>query len=372
MTAKCKNERGIALMVSLIGIVVVGALVSGVFASGIVEQRIGENTRWMERSFAAAEYGLSETIAQWNTGVFNQLPVGGSADVAGSSPRGTGLYAGTVRRLNQELFLVEVTGRDAGGRGRQRLGGFVRLRPLMIDVQAALTTRGEPRVGGAAEIDATDHSPWSDCPPPGPGAAGIRLPAVDRVRFQGRCAGGSCVTGTPRVLNDVTVGDSTFFNYGDFTWAQLVTMATKVLTPGTYTGVNPTVTNGECQLGDAGNWGAPLDEQSPCYNYFPIIHVPGSIAINGNAGQGLLLIDGDLRVQGNFQFFGIAIVRGTLRTAGSGNHFNGGVLAANQSGDQTTILGNAQLNYSSCAVGRALQAGSPGAMLRSRGWVQAY
>lgn len=372
MIVERTGERGIALVVSLIGLIVVGALVTGVFASGYIEQRVGENTRWIERSFSAAEYGLSETIAKWNTGVFNQLPVGGSAGVAGTSPGGVGHYDGTVRRLNQELFLVQVTGRDPDGRARQPLGAFVKLRPLQIDVRAALTTREQPRVGGSAQIDGSDHRPWADCPPPAAAVAGIRLPQGDQVRFIGGCAGGSCVAGSPQVLNDAGVSAATFFDYGDFDWDGLVAMATKVLTPGTYTGINPRVTNGQCDVGLPNNWGAPEDPSSPCHRYFPVIYVPGSMAINGNAGQGLLVVDGDLRVQGGFRFFGLAIVRGALQTTGTGGHFNGGVLAANQFMDQIDILGNAEVNYSSCAVARALQAGSPGTMIRSRGWMQAY
>ena len=372
MIVERTGERGIALVVSLIGLIVVGALVTGVFASGYIEQRVGENTRWIERSFSAAEYGLSETIAKWNTGVFNQLPVGGSAGVAGASPGGVGLYDGTVRRLSEALFLVQVTGGDPGGRARQPLAAFVKLQPLQIDIQAALTTRGQARVGGSAEIDGSDHQPWADCPPAAGAVAGIRVPAGDDVTFQGTCAGARCVTGNPQVLSDPSVSDATFYEFGDFNWDDLVAMASKVLTPGTYTGINPSVTGGECDVSVAGNWGSPLDPTSPCRSYFPIIYVPGSISINGYAGQGLLLVEQNLRVQGRFQFFGIAIVKGTLETMGTGAHFTGAVLAANQYIDETDVLGNAEINYSSCAVGRALQAGSPGAMIRSRGWMQAY
>jgi Tfp pilus assembly protein PilX len=100
MTVGVRTERGVALIVCLIGIVVCGALVTGVFATGYVEQRIGDNTRWMERSFGVAEYGLSETIAQWNIGSFNQLLPGQRVNVAGAVPGGTGTYAGSVIRLN--------------------------------------------------------------------------------------------------------------------------------------------------------------------------------------------------------------------------------------------------------------------------------
>src|SRR3989454_12548566 len=56
-----------------------------------------------------------------------------------------------------------------------------------------------------------------------------------------------------------------------------------------------------------------------CASYFPIVHILGSASINGVQGQGILLVDGSLDVQGGFQWFGITIVRGTLKTAGGGN-----------------------------------------------------
>jgi len=375
MADNVRTERGVALIISLIGIVLVGALVTGVFASGYVEQKTGENTRWMERSFGVAEYGLSETIAQWNVGTFNQLLPGQRVDIGGAVPGGTGTYAGSVVRLSQELFLVDVTGTDARGQARQRLGAFVKLRPLIIDVGAALTTRGNTRIGGSVEIDGTDHVPlgWSDCPPPVPPMAGVRLPDASQVTYAGGCADASCVSGGPPVNEDPTVSEETFFDYGDVDWDALAALADKSLPPGTYTGVDPSLTpEGDCDVAARTNWGAPLDGVSPCADYFPLIYVPGDITINGNSGQGLLLVEGNLRVQGGFEFYGVVIVKGQLITAGTGGHFNGGVLAANANLDQSAVLGDAAVNYSSCAVAKALASGASGAQLRSRGWMQVY
>jgi hypothetical protein len=375
MTVGVRTERGVALIVCLIGIVVCGALVTGVFATGYVEQRIGDNTRWMERSFGVAEYGLSETIAQWNIGSFNQLLPGQRVNVAGAVPGGTGTYAGSVIRLNQELFIVDVIGTDARGQARQRLGSFVKLRPLVIDIGAALTTQGPTKVGGSAEIDGSDHVPvgWTGCPSAVPPLAGLRTPDSSVVTYTGSCSGGSCVHGVPQVNEDPTVGDSTFFEYGDLDWDALTAMANKPLPPGAYTGIDPLLTaDGQCDVSKALNWGAPFDPLSPCHEYYPIIYVPGDMKINGNTGQGLLLVEGNLDVQGGFEFFGIVIVKGNLSTQGTGGHFNGGVLAANADLDQSSVLGDAIVNFSSCAIAKALAAGAPGAQLRSRGWMQVY
>jgi hypothetical protein len=86
-------------------------------------------------------------------------------------------------------------------------------------------------------------------------------------------------------------------------------------------------------------------------------------------------VDGDLDVQGSYEFFGIAIVQGEFKTSGGGTsiaHFWGGVLARNASLDTQNISGQATLNYSSCAIQRALQATGATAPLRSRGWAALY
>jgi len=87
------------------------------------------------------------------------------------------------------------------------------------------------------------------------------------------------------------------------------------------------------------------------------------------------LVEGDLNVQGKFEFYGIVIVRGALKTVGGGAgsiHFRGGVMAANVDLDDIKIAGNAQIQYSSCAVMQARMAAGIGSRLRSRGWMQLY
>jgi hypothetical protein len=153
---------------------------------------------------------------------------------------------------------------------------------------------------------------------------GIRVPDDSDLRFIGSCSGASCVEGG--VEEDPSVTDSTFFNYGDLDWDGLVAYATKRLAAGNYQNLAPSVTDDDlCDISDPTNWGDPLNDDEPCTNYFPIIYVAGDLTVNTGVGQGLLLVDGDLNAQGNFTFYGIVIVRGRLRTSGSGNHFNGGV-----------------------------------------------
>lgn len=71
-------------------------------------------------------------------------------------------------------------------------------------------------------------------------------------------------------------------------------------------------------------------------------------------GQGILLVDVDLDLRGNFQFNGVIIVQGDFETQGSGNRVLGGVMAANASLENQTLNGGSEVQTSTCAVSRAI------------------
>lgn len=368
------NEKGIALVVSVVALVVMGALVTAAFAPTYLEQKVAENTRRAGVAFEAAEYGVGEITGAWNITVFNQLPPGDTATWSRALPGGMGTADAQVRRLNNEMFLVDITGSDRAGLARQKVGQLYRLKFLDMEISAALTTRGAATIGGSAQISGADYDPvgWPECGSmPDTTLAGIRMPDTTALDFVGAsCSGGACVNGAPSVHEDSTVTDSTFFEYGDLNWNDLVAAATNQVPAGTYQ-INPVLTPDglSCDISAVQNWGDPFTVASPCFGYFPITYVPGNLSVNSGVGQGILLVEGDLNVSGGFDFFGITIVKGRLRTQGTGGHFNGAVLAANVDLDDITVLGDALVQFSTCAVVRALRASSPARPLNSRGWL---
>jgi Tfp pilus assembly protein PilX len=374
MTKYVRNERGMVLLVAIIGLVVTGTVITGFVVSGVMERRDANSTRRSAQAFAVAEHGLGETVGNWESGVYNMLAVDSSVAVTGSPAGGSGSYTGLVRRLNNELFVVDITGQDAGSRTQQSIGALVRLRTIDMDVQAALTTQGTTKIGGNAEVDGanTDPPSWMNCDPDS-NMSGIRLPPGE-LHGQGGCSGPSysCIAGSPPIHEDATIDSTTFFQYGDMDWDALVAMANKPVTPGTHTGIGPDIQGGACIIATEDNWGDPLAPTSACGGYFPIMYVEGNLSISGGYGQGILLVDGNLSVQGGFEFFGIVVTKGVLKTTGTGGHFNGAVMAANVDLDDNSILGDALVQYSSCAVVRALTNAAPGALLRSRGWLYSY
>jgi len=382
-----RDERGMALALAIVAIVIVGALVAGALFSGTQEQRMAESARFQQQSFGVAEAGVSEAIRTWNTTTYNgrrAYPLDSAAAVAWTqAPSKTGSYSGSLYKLADNLFLFDVTGRDTmsranrlrGGGFSQRLGVLTRIKPLQVDIQASLTTGNSDALAGQATVDGNDHVPpgWLSCGPAGPALAGVRSDKGTTVSTSGQAS----VMGSPPVLIDSTVTDTTFSKFGTTTYAQLAATANVTLAGQNFSNsIGPVVTNGQCDMSVLTNWGDGVNPLGPCGTYFPIVHIIGDATINGVQGQGILLIDGNLSVQGGFQWFGITIVQGTLKTAGGGStdaHFWGATMVHDSVNFGTNQLsGHANINYSQCAVLKVLNATQTGALMRSRSWVQLY
>jgi len=286
--------------------------------------------------------------------------------------------------LNTNLYLIDVTGHDtvsgtgsaSSGRARQRLGLLTRIRVLPLNVQASLTTGNSDALAGQATVNGTDQVPpgWASCGAVGPSLAGIRSDAGTSVSTSGSAS----IIGTPPVMIDASVSDTTFSRFGDVTYSQLAARANITLAGGQNFGnsIGPVVAGGVCNRAVNTNWGDGANPTQPCGGYFPIIHVMGDATINGDQGQGILLVDGDLNIQGGFQWFGVTIVQGTLKTTGGGStdaHFWGATMVHDSVNfGSNTLGGHANINYSSCALMAALNNTGIVAPMRSRGWVELF
>jgi len=387
-----KNERGIALALAIVALMVVGALIAGALFAATQEQRVSENVRRVMAAFGVAEEGVYDIIRDWgkNSGTYAGLypfPAKQSSVVIDTttSASKTGSYSGTLFKLNDQLYLIDVTaqdnmslaGRVRGGGASQRLGLLVRIKPLMLGPPAALTSGGANVLGGNASINGNDQIPtgWTGCGLTDSAGAGVRTQTTNTVAFNGH----PTVLGSPPVLKDPTLADSSFSVYGDVTYAQLAGQANITLpAQDLSTTVAPSLSGGTCNTKVPTNWGSPSDPAGPCGQYFPIIHITGSGAVSGQEGQGVLLVDGSLDVQGGFQFYGVVIIKGKLRTSGGGGnpaHFWGTMMVQDSvalADTTNTIVGNANIMYSKCAIIKALDKTGVGTMLRSRGWVQLY
>jgi hypothetical protein len=369
MSRILSRRTGFALPVAVFAIVIIGALVAGAFFASTQEFRIGTNTLQQARALGAAEFGLTETQANWNRAWNTTMQRGQVQTVTPATSDGA---VATVRvtRLNDQSFLVASEGVD--GQARRRTAKLLVLNVPQLNMLAALTARGATKIGGSSFIDGNDHNyaGW-DCPAIGPPLPGIATSDSSEITRSG-CKDYSCVDGTPKVLETPAAADtSTYFNFGSLDWTQLTAMASKFASGGKT--ALPSVLNGACNESDPSNWGEPYKANGgPCLNYYPIIYASGHLTMNGGRGQGVLLVEGDLNVQGGFEFYGPVIVRGILKTAGTGGHFNGGVLAANVDLDQNVVIGNAVIEFSRCTIMKALNGSASLTSAVERAWYEVY
>lgn len=387
-----KNERGMALAITVFALVVVAALVAGTFYAATQEQRVADNGRRSVAAFGAAEAGIDDVVTNWSPSTLNKMAVYpnttfalASASSMASTPGGAGRYYGSVYRLNGSLFLVDVTGRDnsSGTQGqgvgvgaRDRIGVLVKIQPINFNISASLMTKNSVSLQGNAQVDGTDNNPavdnptdsvWNSCTT-GSALAGVSTGTGSTVTT----GGNATVNGNPPVSHDSTIS-SKFANV-DSLYSALAARANIVLPGGNYK-TDPVVTNGSCTTSNTLNWGDGI-ASSACSTYFPIIHITGDVTLNGDQGQGILLVDGNISIQGSYQFFGITIAKGSIGSAGGGStaaHFYGATMAQDVNLSTTnTLSGKATLLYSSCAVQTALTNVSVTSMLKSRSWVQLY
>ena len=222
------GERGFALAVSIFALVIIAALITGVFFAARQEMKIGENSMTAQRAFNAADAGINNAIANWNINAWNGLANNATASFSGALPGGTGSWTGTVKRLNPQLFFVQVTGTDKNNLSTRTLGALSRLLIMQMQMKGALTTQNSLKIGGSSFINGVDTSPsgWS-CPAVNDTMPGIATGDSNQISTSG-CGGSSCVQGKPRILSDTTINDSTFLKFGDLGWNDLVGMATKV------------------------------------------------------------------------------------------------------------------------------------------------
>jgi hypothetical protein len=376
---KLSDERGIALAVAIFALVIIGALVGGTFFAGRLEQRGGLNSAFAAEAFEAAEAGVQTTIVNWDASTEGAGAVGEDVELGTTALGGTVSYTRTVTKLNDAVYLLRSEGQRTGPGGvlaRRLVGTLVRTHATDIDIQAAVTGRGQIDVGGNATVDGNDNVPgapanWGGvCPAPEDAVAGIRTD--QDVSYNGTPE----VSGDPPAREyDATVTDSIFATPFDALVPMrdvLITTANPVATAPSTTGVPL-----RCNRANSLNWGEPWYPAIPasgsvCQNWFPIIYRPGNLTLQGGRGQGILLVDGDLTLAGGVEFFGIVLVRGRLRTQGVGNKINGAVMARNVDLDDNFIGGTPTVNYSTCAISRALQASAMVIPLNSRAWAHLY
>lgn len=100
----------------------------------------------------------------------------------------------------------------------------------------------------------------------------------------------------------------------------------------------------------------------------PAVLVDGDFTLMGGSGTGILLVTGDMRIDGGATLTGILLVRGTLTFTGSGGRIEGAVRAGAVGADSVAVFSRPLIWWSSCAVARARRALAVPAVLPGWPW----
>ncbi|MBT8489013.1 MAG: hypothetical protein HKN72_13760 [Gemmatimonadetes bacterium] len=358
------DRRGFALPAAIGALVIIGVLITAGFFMAQQELRIGVASKHANMAVNIAQAGANEVLANWNGYELGNIPVWADTTITDTIARG--IWEVSIANANNFVYFVTASGEvtEGGARwsGANRTIGIV-TKMIFADIEppAALTTRGKTVVKGNAAINGTNTTPPSWGPYcttfPTNDTTGVLTNDTSAIGTSGKGA----IAGNPSYDQDSTIVDSTFTNFGNMDWAQLTALAQaegKDITSlgTTVNGTAPVLTGGgRCDDAVLTNWGDTIPT-NPCGSYFPLIYHGGpSLRIqSGGMGQGILLVDGDLDLRGNFLFYGIIIVQGNFETQGNGNRIIGAVLAANGLLDDQSITGGSEITYSTCAIRRAV------------------
>ena len=382
---RLRERRGMALMITLASIVILLVLSSGAMMGSLQDFRAGRNTLVEQRAFAVAEYGLNSEVSNWERGRNLPPPRGMAFGAIDSSSvfvaQGDTAYV-KVTRLNDNTFWVVSTGRASMGtaqlESQRRTSMLVRIAYPTIRPGGAIVTAGGINMRGSAEVDGRDNDPsgWTQCTSIAKNdTLGIAVAPGQTVNIQKP----GNLTGSPSGwAYDAAAADSnTYVRYGTESWNSLVANADIRLGSNAYA-PEPIGTSSTCDEGVLTNWGEPNRGSGSvvgCQDYFPIIYIDGDATINGNGrGQGILLVNGNIRINGTMDWYGLIVARNDIDAGNGTANVYGSVMSRNAIIDDGSSLlaGTSNFYWSSCALESALRGSAILTRVRDRAWAQLY
>jgi len=379
MSGTALRERGTALGVALIAIVLIGMMIAGSFFLSNQDYRAQSNGQFEEQALSAAEFGLSNTLNVWNKDTAAAMVIGAPRTRTDTVTPGVTAVTRTTR-LAGNLFAVATEGRAGTGIGtnaRRRLGEVLYLPVPTVNAVGAVTTRGNLTLSGTATSSGRDSNPpGMACPPQDSGVAGYAMPDTTKINSSSSVP----PKGSPPKLQTPAAADSnTYLNFGGLNFDSLTKLATITYAAGANaSSIQPTTVGGVCDQTNTKNWGEPwypptIGAVVECEPYYPIIWAKGNFQFSSGRGQGILLVSGDFTASGGTTFTGLILVRGSMTTTGGGIKASGAILAYNQNNTTGTMSGSTAIQFSRCSLAAVMQQLAirmPAQPIRNHAWAE--
>lgn len=330
------GRRGALLPVLLLLIVAVTLLGHGALVLAQAHLDVSIVARALLTARLSAEAGVVQAMGDSTNWSLAELPWRPQAAREGTvGPLGR--FKVSVTAIDQELALWVGTGEHAAHAGTYRVGRLAwQLAPTrrLAAAEAVVMAGGALSMAVGATVDGSDLNrrphDWTedDC-----------APFVDSVAWavpSGRLEPWAALAAESGVVPPLGLLD----------WTALVDRARHV-PPGVIT-PRPSEFAGVCRIEFANNWGDPL-RSGDCRDHFVLVTTRGDLTLAGGAGQGVLAVDGSLRLEGATRFAGVVHVAGDL-TLAQGARIDGLVRA----GGSVSLSDSSQIGGSGCAVLAAL------------------
>ncbi|MHB8907501.1 MAG: pilus assembly PilX family protein [Syntrophales bacterium] len=406
------NEKGLVLVVSLMMVAVILLLGTTAVLMTSTDMNISANYKTGNDAFYAAEAGLEEARARLNA---SAAPV---ILITDGFPANTGwrAYIGPLTRAQGKGF-------DSGNGMHQRVPSIYNPTPPLdytvrivhaTDAGGNLLYWGDANIDGinerntvavgtniyrvtsyglAANAAKTLEVEMAPLPPvTTPGALYVQsdLNIIGNAKVLGvdQCGG----AGLPGVTTTLSRDTVTVSPNAEITGSEPVSgdPPASVLANGPHLNVPKMIDAWKSSANyaynkvgatDTGmNWGTPtegatLQNPSTCseknivyYNTRNADGTPTDLKLTNSQGCGILMVDGDLEVNGGFSWYGVVLVTGMVKyTGGGGKNVTGGVISGDSminETDESTTGGGTNIVYCSAAI-RNLSSGRP---LRRLSW----
>jgi hypothetical protein len=312
-----RPRRGIALVMALTLLALLGLAIAGGMAHTVASQRAATLSQNAATVDAAADRALGTVLGDANGYGLAALRLGETRtlnmDVADTPQLSTKLYV--TRLAGGVLWMVAAVSLRADASAGRRVNLVARFPSVGALPPAAVVTRGTLRLGDGVRFT-VDTSQDADC------AAGLVPAAIVAPGADVHAPSGVRVD-----TADVARDSATYY----LTQAQLASLSTAS----------------------------------------GVVHVAGDTTITGGSVDGILIVDGSLTLHGTFAATGLIVVRGGIEASDAAVTARGALLSFNAS-NVSTILTDLSVEYSPCVVAHVMRVALSPRVVRLRGWAELF
>lgn len=342
------NRSGFALVLVILMGLLLSVVALGMVAVGTREGLIAGATVRRAQARVLAEAGARSVFHGWSTRAFSEMELGEQRALPTETPTDA-----TVQRVDSTLFLIRTEARVPPG---SAMGAVARAGLLARVFDPTRTERSFPAavtVAGSAELEEGVIDGRDAC------GSGRDVPGV----LAGTVVVGAdaAIDGSPPFLLEAAPAPPVPDPLGAPIAAAIATISIvrESISP------RPLTRDGVCAE-DHRNWGA-IGPEHPCHALLPMVFAPHDLTISGGAARAVLVVEGDLHIEGSARVHGLVVVRGAL-TLESGSSIQGAVRVG------TLILRGGSIRADPCTTDAVISAPALDAAYRPAGrwWIPVF